>query len=145
MKVMHETNDDQSQRWNGASGCAWIDAKEMLDSMFEPFETLLVEAVAAGSRRRVLDVGCGTGATTLAAARTLEPAGRCVGIDISEPMIAVARARAEREGTPASFICDDAQVHPFETASFDLFISRLGVMFFDDPIRAFTNLRRAAT
>src|SRR4029453_15134155 len=71
--------------------------------------------------------------------------GTCTGIDISNPMIAAARARAEREGTPATFIVADAEDHPFEPASFDMFISRFGVMFFDDVVRAFANLRRAAT
>ena len=59
-------------------------------------------------------------------------------------MIAAARARAEREGSPADFICADAQSHAFEPASFDTIVSRFGVMFFDDPVRAFANLRRAA-
>jgi len=93
---------------------------------------------------RVLDVGCGTGGTTLAVARRAA-GNRCVGVDISEPMIAAARARAERERIPASFICADAQTHAFEPASVDIVISRFGVMFFDDPVRAFANLRSAAT
>ena len=93
----------------------------------------------------VLDVGCGTGGITLAVARRLASAGRCMGVDISEPVIAAARARAEREGTPASFVRADAQDHAFEPASFDFVISRFGVMFFDDSVRAFANLRRAST
>jgi SAM-dependent methyltransferase len=93
----------------------------------------------------VLDVGCGTGATTLAVARLLASAkGDCVGIDISEPMIAAARERARREGFPATFICADAQRHAFAPASFDMIISRFGVMFFDSPVQAFENLRQAA-
>ena len=80
----------------------------------------------------MLDVGCGTGSTTLAVARLLGAKGRCIGIDISDPMIAAARARAERERTPASFIRANAQTHAFEPASFDMIISRFGVMFFDD-------------
>jgi SAM-dependent methyltransferase len=112
--------------------------------MFKPFEDLLVEAVSADSGGRVLDVGCGTGSTTLAVARRLGAKGHCVGLDISEPMIAAARVRAEREATQASFIRANAQNHAFEPASFDLLISRFGVMFFDEPVRAFANLRRAA-
>jgi SAM-dependent methyltransferase len=92
----------------------------------------------------VLDIGCGTGSTLLAVSRRLGAKGRCTGIDISEPMLAAARARAEREGTPARFIRANAQLHAFEPASFDMLISRFGVMFFDDPVRAFANLRRAA-
>lgn len=144
MNAPRQTADEQKTLWNGPSGRAWAETQEVLDAMFKPFEDLLVEAVSAGSVRQVLDVGCGTGSTTLAAARQLGAQGRCVGIDISEPMLTVARARAEREGTPARFILANAQDHAFEPASFDRIISRFGVMFFDDPVRAFTNLRRAA-
>lgn len=144
MNVTRQTGDEQTTLWNGRAGRAWVEAQELLDSMFKPLEDLLVEAVAAGSRRRVLDVGCGTGSTTLAVARRLGAQGRCIGIDISDPMITAARARAEREGTPARFIRANAQDHAFEPASFDLIISRFGVMFFDDSVQAFANLRRAA-
>jgi SAM-dependent methyltransferase len=91
-----------------------------------------------------LDVGCGTGSTTLAVARLLGAKGHAIGIDISEAMIAAARARAAREGASASFVRANAQIHEFEPTSFDLILSRFGVMFFDDPVRAFANLRRAA-
>jgi SAM-dependent methyltransferase len=148
MHSTHEPNDEQAKLWNGPAARAWVEAQVALDQMFKPFEDLLVDAVSttsgAAERGRVLDVGCGTGSTTLAVARRLGTSGRCVGIDISEPMIAVARARAEREGAQASFICGDAQTYALEPASFDMLISRFGVMFFDDPVRAFTNLRQAA-
>jgi SAM-dependent methyltransferase len=136
---------EQNRLWNGPAGQAWIAAQEALDALFAPLEKRLVEAVVAGSKRRVLDIGCGTGVTTLAVARQLGAKGRAVGVDISEPMLATARARAQRDNVPATFICADAQTHAFEPASFDMFISRFGVMFFDDPVRAFANLRRAAT
>jgi len=145
MAVTHTTDDDQAARWNGPAGHAWVDAQAVLDATLQPFEDLLVEAVVAAGGHHVLDVGCGTGATTLAVARRLGVEGRCVGIDISEPVIAAARARAEREGTPVRFICADAQDHAFEPAAFDAIISRFGVMFFNDFVRAFANLRRAAT
>lgn len=119
--------------------------KDLLDQMFMPFEDQLVEAVAAAGGGRVLDVGCGTGGTTLAIAKRIAaPATRCVGIDISAPMLAVARDRATHQGLPATFVCADAQGHPFEPASFDMIVSRFGVMFFADPVRAFQNLRAAA-
>jgi SAM-dependent methyltransferase len=143
MDVARET--DQATLWNGPGGCAWVDAQELIDQVLKPFAELLVDAVSArGLRGRVLDVGCGTGGTTLAVARQLGTQGHCIGIDISEPMITAARARAEREGTPASFIRADAQGHVFEPASFDMILSRFGVMFFEDSVRAFANLRRAA-
>lgn len=144
MNTDRKTNDEQATLWNGVAGRAWVEAQELLDRMFKPFEQLLVEPVIAESAERVLDVGCGTGSTTLAVARSLGAKSRCTGMDISEPMIAAARARAERERTPATFIHDDAQGHAFEPASFDAIISRFGVMFFDDSVRAFTNLRHAA-
>ncbi|RUL69538.1 class I SAM-dependent methyltransferase [Dyella choica] len=113
--------------------------------MFQPFEERLVRMVRAKFGQRVLDVGCGTGSTTLAVARRLGAQGYCMGVDISAPMLEVARARAKLEGTFASFLCADAQRHPFEPASFDLIISRFGVMFFDQPVNAFANLRSAAS
>ncbi|MFF4503535.1 class I SAM-dependent methyltransferase [Streptomyces sp. NPDC001401] len=145
MDVTRRSDDEQAARWKGPGGNAWVELQAVLDGMFKPFEELLVDAVAAGHAGRVLDVGCGTGGITLAVARRLGPAGRSVGVDISEPVIAAARARAEREGTPASFVLADAQDHAFEQAAFDAVISRFGVMFFNDSVRAFANLRRAAT
>lgn len=144
MDAAHPTYDEQAKLWNGPSGHAWVESRDLLDQMFRPLEDLLVEAVLARSASRVLDVGCGTGSTTLAVARRLGATGGCVGIDISDPMIAAARARAEQESTPASFIRADAQFHAFVPASFDMIVSRLGVMFFDDFVQAFANLRRAA-
>jgi SAM-dependent methyltransferase len=144
MTESREAEDEQSALWNGRAGRAWVEAQEPLDRMFEPFEKLLIDAVQVEAPERVLDVGCGTGATTLAVARRLTGAGGATGIDLSEPMLTVARARAERAGTPATFIRANAQDHAFEPARFDMIISRFGVMFFDDPVRAFANLRRAA-
>jgi len=144
MEGTDRTNDEQTARWN-AAGCAWVDMQGLLDRVLKPFEELLLEAVSGRPGARVLDVGCGTGGTTLAIARLVGASGRCVGIDISDPMIAAARARAGETGTQASFIRADAQTHAFAAASFDTIVSRFGVMFFDDPVRAFANLRRAAS
>jgi SAM-dependent methyltransferase len=139
-----QANAEQAVMWNGLAGRGWVEAQEALDRMLRPFENLLVEAVAAGPRGQVLDVGCGTGSTTLAFARVRGAQGRAIGVDISEPMLAVAQKRAERENTPASFIHADAQTHAFEPASFAMIVSRFGIMFFDDFVGAFANLRRAA-
>jgi SAM-dependent methyltransferase len=135
---------DQAALWNGPSGEAWVEEQVLLDNMLRPLEDLLAEAVGEASAQRVLDVGCGTGSTTLALARRLGAPGRCTGIDISGPMLAAARARAQRDGSTARFIHADAQDYAFTPASFDMIVSRLGVMFFSDPVRAFANLRRAA-
>lgn len=142
MDVTGQAETEQAQRWNGRSGLVWVAAQELLDQIMEPFQELLLDAVAVGDR--VLDVGCGAGSTTIAAADSVGNQGSCVGIDISDPMIAAARARAERESSPVSFVLGDAQTYAFEPAHFDLVISRFGVMFFDDSVAAFANLRRAA-
>jgi ubiquinone/menaquinone biosynthesis C-methylase UbiE len=134
---------EQTARWRGHSGNAWVDLQPVLDAMYKPLEDLLVAAVAA-DRTDVLDVGCGTGGTTVAVARRLGAAARCVGVDISDPMVAAARERAEREGVRVRFIHANAQDHAFAPATFDAIISRFGVMFFDDSVQAFANLRRAA-
>lgn len=144
MHVTMQTNNEQAAFWNGAAGQAWIDAQQLLDRMFRTFEALLVDEVAAASARRVLDVGCGTGSTTLAIARRVGAAGSCTGVDISEPMISVARDRAEGEGSSARFVVGDAQDLAFGRGSFDMIVSRFGVMFFEDPVAAFVNLRSAA-
>ncbi|QBE63279.1 class I SAM-dependent methyltransferase [Pseudoduganella lutea] len=128
----------QSEHWNGTSGNAWVDLRETLDDMFRGIETLLVEGLDTG--QRVLDVGCGTGGATLAVARRT---GHATGVDISAPMIAVAQATAAATGVPAQFLCADASQYSFAPASFDALVSRFGVMFFDDPVAAFANLRLA--
>lgn len=144
MQSTERANQEQAELWNGAAGRGWVETQESLDRLMAPFENLLVEAVAAAGASRVLDIGCGTGATSLAIARRLGASGSCVGLDISEPMIALARRRAERERTPPRFIAADAQSYAFEPASFDMIVSRFGVMFFADPVQAFANLRRGA-
>jgi SAM-dependent methyltransferase len=145
METTRQIADEQTKLWNGPAGQAWVDAQALLDQILAPFVEPLVEAALEGPGGRVLDVGCGTGATTLAVARRLGADARCVGVDISEPMIMAARARAERERTPARFLLADAQTYAFEPAGVDVIVSRFGVMFFDDFVAAFANLRRAAT
>jgi SAM-dependent methyltransferase len=139
-----ETESEQAKLWNGAAGRAWVDAQDLLDSVYKPVENLLVDALSE-FRGPVLDVGCGTGVTTVAIARRLGSRGHAVGVDISEAMLAAARARTAREHVDARFILANAQVYPFEPASFNAIVSRFGVMFFDDPVAAFANLRRSAT
>jgi ubiquinone/menaquinone biosynthesis C-methylase UbiE len=100
-------------------------------------------ALKVGPRDRVLDIGCGAGQSAREAARVASE-GSVVGVDISEEMLRVARRRSAEEGLRnVAFELADAQDHAFPAAHFDLCISRFGVMFFTDPIAAFTNIARA--
>jgi SAM-dependent methyltransferase len=138
-------NRDQAALWNEASGKTWVELQALLDRMLAPFADVVVGEAFPGSGGRVLDVGCGAGATTLMMARRLGPDGYALGADISAPLVAAARERADAEGLAnAAFVQADAQTHPFEAENFDAVMSRFGVMFFDDPEAAFANFRRAA-
>lgn len=141
MTVTPPADTSQAALWNGPSGRGWIENQALLDALLAPFADLLLDALPAGSSARVLDVGCGTGITTLAVARHV--GAQSVGIDISAPMLDVAAALAAQEGVPARFVCADAQDHDFGSEHFDAIVSRFGVMFFDRPEVAFANLRRA--
>jgi SAM-dependent methyltransferase len=136
-------NRDQAAHWNDSEATGdWVTHQERYDRMLEPFSGLLLDAVTPAPGEHVLDVGCGCGATTLAAARAIAP-GTAVGVDLSVPMLERARQNARRSAVGnASFEQGDAQVRQFGTA-FDAVISRFGVMFFADPVAAFANLRAA--
>ncbi|MGH3255331.1 MAG: class I SAM-dependent methyltransferase [Streptosporangiaceae bacterium] len=141
---MSIVNTDQAEHWNsGADLAHWLTNEARYDRMNEPFAALILAAAQLRPGSHVLDVGCGCGATTLAAARVIAP-GQAVGLDLSGPMLARARATAEAAGLPnAVFQQGDAQVHPLEPARFDAVISRFGTMFFADPVAAFANIRSA--
>lgn len=134
---------DQVQLWNGPAGEAWLAMQPQLDRLFAPFEELLVSAVRWHQPARVLDIGCGTGATTLAIARELAGRGSCTGADLSQIMIERARERAfaEPADVAASFVSGDAS--RIDGGPFDMAVSRFGVMFFEDPAAAFARLRGA--
>ncbi len=135
-------NAAQAEYWNADEARHWVVEQDRYDRMLAPFGARLLETAAVAPDGRVLDVGCGTGATTCDAARTAAR-GHAHGVDISRSMVEAARERARREGlTNVDFDVADAQTHAFDP-DFDVAISRFGVMFFDDPIGAFANLRAA--
>lgn len=135
-------NADQFNTWNGDSGQRWVATADRRDAVLAPIAELLLDQAAIQPGAAVLDVGCGCGATSLAAATATGPKGSVVGLDLSQPMLDLARRRAGEAGVPhLRFSQGDAQVHRLET-SFDVAISRFGTMFFDDPVAAFTNLAR---
>ncbi|WP_432127166.1 class I SAM-dependent methyltransferase [Streptomyces sp. bgisy082] len=136
-------NTEQAQAWNGPEGVHWARHQDRWNAVNEGFNAPLLDAAGIAGDGRVLDIGCGAGQTTrLAALRASR--GSALGLDLSGPMLAEARARAEREGVPhALFEQGDAQEHPFGAGAFDTAISRYGVMFFADPVAAFANIGRA--
>jgi SAM-dependent methyltransferase len=136
-------SDEQSEFWNGGGGDAWVAMQPVLDRMFVGIEELLADAAAERGAQRVLDVGCGVGATTIAIARRLGEGAAVTGIDISAPMVEAAKERVAYDDHPPRFLLADAAAHTFEDGEFDLLVSRFGVMFFDDPSAAFARLREA--
>jgi len=135
-------NTDMAEYWNGRPADVWVTEAERFDSMLAPFGRRLLTAASLKPGERVLDVGCGNGAVSLDAARAVGRGGRVTGLDLSAPMLKVARRRAEERGIDASFVQGDAQTASFDQP-FDIVLSRFGVMFFDDPETAFANLAKA--
>src|SRR6266404_7442181 len=138
----HDQNADQIAYWNGPGGKHWTDRQQTQDILLAPVSDILIDRAKAKAGERIVDVGCGCGATTIAFAQKVGPAGHVCGIDISAPMLARARQIAPA-GIPVDFVLADATVYPFVSGSFDLVVSRFGVMFFAEPAISFANMRKA--
>ncbi|MSO65561.1 MAG: class I SAM-dependent methyltransferase [Alphaproteobacteria bacterium] len=136
-------NAQQVAFWNGEEGVKWVASNERLDAMLQPIGDQIAERAAVRSGDRVLDIGCGGGATLVALAPRVAPDGSVTGVDISAPLLTLARERTRRMGMPIDFLQADAETHPLGEEHFDLALSRFGVMFFANPAVAFSNIRRA--
>ncbi len=133
-------NLDQEKYWGSPAGLKWIDNEHALDTAMAGMLDIIFDVSEIAHNSRVIDIGCGTGASTLAAA-ALAPQGHVLGVDISAPLLDRARNRVAIAGVEnASFLKADAQSHGFESGAFDVLVSRLGMMFFSDPVKAFENL-----
>jgi len=137
---VHADNAAQAEYWNSVAGPKWADRQEVQDQVLRPVSDRLIAAANPKPGERVIDVGCGCGATTVDFAARISPGGEVLGLDISEPMLARARERAAH--LPARFALADATVYDFEPDGADLAASRFGIMFFADPARSFANLRK---
>jgi SAM-dependent methyltransferase len=136
-------NEEQKEHWNSEEASHWVAHQLRYDTMLTPFGDRLLGAAQISRSDRVLDVGCGCGATTLAAGRRAVT-GKATGLDLSKSMLAVGRHHASDEHLDnVSFVAGDAQTYKFPDGGFDVAISRFGVMFFDDPEAAFLNVAGA--
>lgn len=138
-----ETTANAAMRryWNEVAGPRWVQRAAAQEARNLEVARILLKAAAAQPGERLLDVGCGTGATLLPFAEAVGPSGHATGVDISEPMLNAARQRvAERGLSNVTLLLADAQVHAFAPASYDFVTSRFGVMFFADATAAFRNL-----
>ena len=138
---IHADNSAQAEYWNASAGQRWTDHQEHQDQVLHPISERLMAVAAPKPGDRVIDIGCGCGATTIDFAVRVSPGGEVLGLDISEPMLARARERAA-QNLVVRFERADATVYDFEPNGADLVASRFGVMFFADPARSFANLRR---
>jgi SAM-dependent methyltransferase len=141
--TVEEINADMLAFWNGKGGHTWVARQEHTDITLSPVMDALLAFAAPRAGERVVDIGCGCGASTLEFARAVGPSGRVAGLDISGPMLAEAERRtsaagignvAWRQADPAIAALDD----------YDLLTSAFGVTFFGDRVAAFTNMRRSA-
>lgn len=137
-----EVNREQREYWAGEGVQEWQRCGDWWEVMFAPFGRAMLDAAALQPGERVLDVGCGTGATTREAAGQVAPDGSATGVDISPQLLATARQRTAGVDN-VGWLEADAQVHPFTPGSYHVVISRFAAMLFDDPAAAFANLHRA--
>ena len=135
-------NAKQRELWNTQTADYWIRQKSALDKLLQPLTDLLLEAANLAGSEQVADIGCGTGATALQIASALDDGGHVIGIDISRKLIHSAVRAAEEAGiNNVAFIEADAARFEFDKAQ-DLLVSRCGVMFFGDLVKAFSRLRK---
>ncbi|HSP69144.1 MAG TPA: class I SAM-dependent methyltransferase [Bryobacteraceae bacterium] len=133
-------NEIQRERWNGIDGEFWARQQDRLDRTLAPVIGPLLAFAAPRGGSAVMDVGCGCGATTIELARAVGPSGRVIGLDISEPMLALAKVRLSQFANTTCILGDAAGL-PLHDLGAELIVSRFGVMFFGDPVAAFANLR----
>ena len=143
-KAFPAANAAQIDYWNASAGQTWATFQEQLDRQIEPLGLEAIRTLAPAAGEQIIDIGCGCGQTTLELAARVTASGAVTGVDISVPMLDVARLRVVPVGaaTP-DFRQVDAQTGALGEGVFDAAFSRFGVMFFNDPVAAFANLRRA--
>jgi len=135
-------NAAQIRYWNSRGGSSWVPAQSQTDAMLGPLGQAALDAASIEPGHQVLDVGCGCGDTSLTVADMVGPSGGVVGLDVSRPMLDLARTRAQARDNVV-FVQADAQTTDLAALQVDRIVSRFGVMFFEDPVAAFSNIRSA--
>ena len=137
---MEDKNIKQKQFWSGAGGDVWVDKQREMDIMLNPLGERVIQGLDLKEETKILDIGCGCGATTLEIAKIVNQ-GEVIGVDISEPMLERATQTASDMAlTNISYQVKDVQVDEMPNNYFDIAFSRFGVMFFEDPFEAFNNI-----
>jgi len=135
-------NSGMRDYWNDAGGRMWVNYQDIIEVGMSPFGIKAMDELGIVPDQRVLDIGCGCGDTTIELSRRVGNDGYVLGVDISEKIISSANKKVElKKQNNVDFKCIDAQIYDFGKESFDIIFSRFGVMFFDDPVAAFSNLR----
>jgi SAM-dependent methyltransferase len=140
------SNEEQIEYWNGETGERWARRDDMMARLLQPIAQLLLDHADIEGRTRALDVGCGGGSQSRELAARLGANASVMGVDISAPLLEVARSHSASTSTDHAaldFVQADAASYAFEPNSFDLVFSRFGVMFFEDPVTAFSNIHSA--
>ncbi len=142
--MVDKANADMEAFWNGEGGNKWVSHEDRLETSLQPFGARAIEASAVQADENILEIGCGCGPNTIELARRLRAGGNVRGVDISATVLEAARKNAEASGlTNIVFNCADAQTSDLGSEAYNLAFSRFGVMFFDDPVSAFKNIRGA--
>ena len=140
---MEDKNIKQKQFWSGAGGDVWVDKQREMDIMLNPLGERVIQGLDLKEETKILDIGCGCGATTLEIAKIVNQ-GEVIGVDISEPMLERATQTASDMAlTNISYQVKDVQVDEMPNKYFDIAFSRFGVMFFEDPFEAFKNINHS--
>ena len=138
----NNTNNDMSEYWNGEGGEKWVGQHETTNTFLLPLGQKAIDIAEIKDGELILDIGCGCGETSFDMAKLVGEAGHVNGLDISRQIINRAREIKKQTGVKnVTFQCGDAQVFELEEVLYDLIYSRFGVMFFDDPVSAFSNIR----
>jgi ubiquinone/menaquinone biosynthesis C-methylase UbiE len=140
---MEDKNIKQKQFWSGAGGDVWVDKQREMDIMLNPLGERAIQGLDLSGERKILDIGCGCGATTLEIAKAVTQ-GEVIGVDISEPLLERAtKTASDMMLNNTSFQVKDVQVDEMPRSYFDIAFSRFGVMFFEDPFEAFKNINHS--